>query len=385
MRERMLYAWNMRKVLAAVCSALAVAVVAIPAGVAQAQPDKAGAAHDYKSQPLNLHREQLGTVAYAGNARARMRAGDCEGALASFDLALSTSNQDPTLYRDRGLCHEKLGHPFPAVDDYRVYLTNVPDAPDAPAIRERLARLEDETTGRAPAADKNDDADVPPATAEASGSVSASASAGGAGSASSASASVTSRDKLAYNERDDDPLDTPLRRGKGFTLAPFFSEHKWFFSNTTFGDAQTWSESVGAQLRYSGGAVAALVVEVGYEHFNSSTSADRFTIAGLTSLLAVELRFRLDPEYDNQLFLAPGLGYEHIAYSPTNPELPSISVNGLVPRMRFGYRHVFEADASLDFSIDLGVAKWFVPGSAGTLDIPATALVAANVALAWGL
>jgi len=26
-----------------------------------------------------------------------------------------------------------------------------------------------------------------------------------------------------------------------------------------------------------------------------------------------------------------------------------------------------------------------VPGSAGTLDIPATALVAANVALAWGL
>src|ERR1019366_6133794 len=154
MRVRMLYAWNMRKVLAAVSSALAVAVVAIPAGVAQAQPDKARAAHDYKSQPLNLHREQLGTVAYAGNARARMRAGDCEGALASFDLALSTSNQDPTLYRDRGLCHEKLGHPFPAVDDYRVYLTDVPDAPDAPAIRERLARLEDETTGRAPAADK---------------------------------------------------------------------------------------------------------------------------------------------------------------------------------------------------------------------------------------
>jgi hypothetical protein len=374
----------MRKVLVAVSSALAFAVVAIPAGVAQAQPDKASAAHNYKPQPLNLRREQLGTTAYAGQARARMRAGDCAGALASFDQALGTSNQDPTLYRDRGLCHEKLGHPFPAVDDYRVYLTDVPDAPDAPAIRERLARLEDETTGRTPAADKNDDADVPPATPEASASVSASA--GGPGSM-SASASVTSRDRLAYNERDDDPLDTPLRRGKGFTLAPFFSVHKWFSSGSSFGDAQTWSESVGAQLRYSGGAVAALLVEVGYEHFNSSTSADPFTIAGLTSLLAVELRFRLDPEYDNQLFLAPGLGYEHVAYSPTNPEFPSFSVNGLVPRMRLGYRHVFEADAALDFSIDVGVAKWFVPSDAsgGAFDIPATALVAANVGLAWGL
>ena len=53
------------------------------------------------------------------------------------------------------------------------------------------------------------------------------------------------------------------------------------------------------------GPVGRLLLEAGYEHFNA-TSLDPFTIGGLTSLLAFELRFPLDADYDNQLFLAPG-------------------------------------------------------------------------------
>jgi tetratricopeptide (TPR) repeat protein len=373
----MLYARGMRKVLAAVSATLAFVAVATAADVAHAQDDPPRSTRNYKAQPLNLRKEQLGTAAYTSAGRARMRAGDCAGALTSFDAALETSNQDPTLHRDRGLCHEKLGDVYPAIDDYRAYLTDSPDAPDAAGIRDRLGRLEAETSGPSVTPNKNDDTDVPPVMADASASVTV----GGA----PATASATSRERLPYVDRDDDPLDAPLRRGKGFTLAPFFAEHKWFFSGSAFGDSQTWSESVGAQLRYSGGAVAALAIEVGYEHFNSSTSASPFVLAGLTSLAALELRFPLDAAYDNQFLLAPGLGYEHIGYSPTNPESPSFAVNGLVPRVRFGYRHLIEDAAAFDFSIDVGVAKWFVPSDVGSPDIPATALVAANVALVWGL
>jgi hypothetical protein len=373
----------MGKALAAVSPALVVAVVAIVAKTAHAQPQQTRSARDYKTQPLNLRKEQIGTEAYAASARARVKAGDCAGALTSFDAALRTSNQDPTLYRDRGLCHEQLGHPYPAIDDYRAYLTDMPTAPDAPTIRDRLTRLEDETLGREPSTDANDDTNVPPVSGGASVSVSTE------GGSAAASASATSHDKLAYYP-DEDPLNTPLRRAKGFTLAPFFAEHKFFFSGSSFGDAETWSESVGAQLRYSFGPVAALAVEVGYEHFNSSTSADPFILAGLTSLLELELRFPLDRDYENQFLLGPGFGYEHIAFTPTDPDFPSIATNAIVPRLRFGYRHLFEASAALDFSIDVGAAKWFVSGDVGgiagaSFDIPTSAMLAANVALVWGL
>ena len=61
-------------------------------------------------------------------ARARARAGDCAGALPAFDAAIRVTIE-PTLRRDRGLCHEKLGDPFPAIEDYRAYLVARADAP----------------------------------------------------------------------------------------------------------------------------------------------------------------------------------------------------------------------------------------------------------------
>ena len=365
----------MCKVQAAVAVALA---VGLAQGPARAQ-SKADAQHEanrhYKPQPLNLRREQLGSTAYAADARKRMAGGDCEGALTSFDAALRTANEDPTLYRDRGLCHEKLGHPYPAIDDYREYLTDAPDAPDAEGFRTRLAQLEEETSGRAPSPSANDDTNVPSATATASVTVGTEGA--------SASTGATSRDKLQYWDSEDDPRNVSMRRGKGFALAPFFSLHKWFFSGTSFGASETWSESVGGQLRYQIGPVGGFLLEAGYEHFNS-TSLDPFTIGGLTSQIAFEARFPLDPEYDNQLFLAPGFGYEHVTFAPSSGDFSSIAANAIVPRLRFGYRHMVMENASLDFSIDGGWAKWFVSNDEGT-GLSNSALIAANVAIVWGL
>ncbi len=357
--------------------ALAVGLVQGPARAQSGQ--SAAAQHEinrhYKAQPLNLHKEQLGTTAYAADARKRMAAGDFEGALTAFDAALRTDSEDPTLYRDRGLCHEKLGHPYPAIDDYREYLTDAPEAPDAEAFRGRLSRLEEDTNGSSPSAKANDDTDVPPATASATIDTEE---------AKMSTATATSRDKLQY-DHEDDPLYSVLRRGKGFAIAPFFSEHKWFFDGTSFGASETWAECVGLQLRYEVGPVGGLLLEAGYEHFNA-TSLDQVTIIGFTSLLAFEFRLPLDADYDNQLFLAPGLGYEHVSFSPTDSSFGSIAGNALGPRLRFGYRHLLQDEASIDFSIDGGFTKWFVSdGGEGSSIGSTTAMMAINVAIVWGL
>jgi tetratricopeptide (TPR) repeat protein len=361
----------MSKVHAATGATLALGLavgltLALVPSVARAEAPKPMPRH-YKAQPLNLHKEQLGPEAFAVAARGRMQAGDCEGALTDFDAALRTEAQDPTLYRDRGLCHEKLGHPHPAIDDYREYLTDAPDAADAEGIRDRLARLEDDASGRTPSADANDDTNVPSMNASVS---------------MSEATPPPAHDHADTDE--DDEMRSSLRRGHGFGLAPFFSEHKWFFKNSSFGDSNTWSESVGGQLRYSVGKVGAFILEAGYEHFNS-TAIDQGIVSGLTSMLGFEFRFPLDARYDNQLVLAPGLGYEHLSFEPSNPADQSTAGNALVPRLRFGYRRMLGVSTSFDVSMDGGVAEWFIPHNVGAPDLSSTVLVAVNLAIVWGL
>jgi hypothetical protein len=363
----------MRNVEAA--GGIAVALVLV-AGAANAQSQPPG---KYKPQPLILQRQQLGTEAYAGVGRTRMRNGDCAGANEAFDAALRTST-DPTIYRDRGLCHERLGEPYPAIDDYRYYLTASPDAPDAESIRGRLANLEQATSGHSSASsDTPDDG----STAGASATVSVD---GGGVHAGATTASGKPHDKMDYVEHDDDTLHTSLRRGKGWGLAPFFSMHKWWNSQEqSFGDGTTWSESVGLQFRYSTGPGGAVFLEAGYEHFNSTGLAE-VTLQGLTSQIAYELRFPLDPDYDNQFLFAPGLGYEHLVASVNAPGFPSQSEGAFVPRLRFGYRHMIESNAAIDLSLDAGVANFFqyskFPFDSNN---PTNLLLAANVALVWGL
>jgi hypothetical protein len=366
----------MCKAKAALSAAVAVTVFASLAR-AQQQDTPAPAPRHYKAQPLNLQKDQLGVQAYASAARSRMNSGDCAGALDSFDAALRTTSSDPTLFRDRGLCHEKLGHPYPAIDDYRQYLTDLPEAVDAPAIRKKLVNLEDETTGRAPSAASSDDTDVPPVDTSVSGTTSA-------GEGHATTPVGPPHDKMDFVDPDDDALSAPLRRGKGMTLGPIFGEKKWFFSGSSFGDSQTWSESIGVQLRYSFGPPGALVVEGAYERFNS-TNADAFIVSGFTTLLAYEFRFALDPTWDNQLLFDPGIGYDHLGFDPTNPAFQPASANAVIPRVRLGYRHLIGDSAAIDLSLDFGVSKWFVGSGEGSPSLETTAMVALNVGVVWGL
>lgn len=393
------YAWSMRTIHAAGSLAVALALVSGTAGAQgrhrgqQQQQQQQGSVlqsqqQTQRQQPLILEREQLGTSAFASVARARMRNGDCAGALDAFDAAIEHSI-DPSLRRDRGLCHEQLGHPFPAIDDYRAYLSADPDAPDAEGIRTRLGRLEQANTGRS---SMGDDDDVPPATTgDASASASVSVGTGGESATTEATAGGSTnakpQDSMDYVQHDNDMMRSPLRRGRGFSFAPFFAEHKWIVQNSSFGDADTWAECVGLQLRYSFGRVGTLFLEGAYQHFNSDSASDGLTISGLTSQLGLELRFPLDPEYDNQLFFAPGIGFEHLVESAPIANAPSVSEGALMGRARFGWRHMVDASAAIDFSADFGAGE-LVPYNNGFPfggNYPVDELLGLNVDLVWGL
>jgi hypothetical protein len=359
--------------------AIAVAgAVAMAAGSASAQSAGAG---KHKAQPLLLQHEQLGSEALAGAGRARMRNGDCAGALEAFDAALRSA-VDPTVSRDRGMCHEQLGHAFPAIDDYRAYVTAMPDAPDADGVRQRLARLEQEATGRSSAS-----SDVPGDARESS------SASGRPISRAAADQAGQPKDKMDYVDRDDDrQVRSPFRAARGFTLSPFFEEHKWIGGGGSFGAGGTWSESVGLELRYSVGRSGALFVAAGYEHFNA-TAVDSATLSGLTAQAGYEFRFALDADGDNQLLLCPALGYEHLGVTPTDPQFSNQTVGAIVPRVRFGYRRMIAASVALDLGIDGGYSKYFEYGSPGVGGVSSatqellssSGLVAAGMAIGWGL
>jgi hypothetical protein len=364
----------MRKAEAACVFALAGALVSPHARAQDAAP-----APKYKLQPLNLRREQFGTETLGELGRTRMRNGDCVGALQAFDEALRTTFV-AALRRDRGLCHEKLGHSYPAIDDYRAYLTSAPDAADAEGIRERLVRLEQDTAGYSSA------------STDAPGDVEGGASARGKAPLSS---SARDRMQMDYVERDDDPLQVPLRRGKGWSFGPIFSEHKWGAnpallalkgsnSGSSFGDSGTWAECVGLEVRYSLGPSGSIVFEAAYEHFNS-TFVDLAVVSGLSSQVAYEWRFALDAEYRNQLILAPGLGFEHLAIQPGDAQASGVSMGGFVPRVRFGWRHLLASSAGLDVSVDAGAVSFFQYSNFPYDSNNTTGLVALDVAFLWGL
>ncbi len=366
--------------------ALAMAL-ATAAQAAAGQPTTPPASAPRKAQPLNMQRERLGSDAFGELARARMKNGDCAGAIEALDAAIRASN-DPTLRRDRGACHEQLGHPYPAIDDYRAYLTVKPDAPDAEGIRERLASLEQSTLGYSSAS-----TDVPGDVDAAGGPASGSDESARAGAPRALRAVAGAGAASTFD--DDDPRDGKLRRGRGVSLSPVFSEHKWGSSpalvalapgaTASFGDSGTWAECVGLQVRYAFGPSASVFAEAGFEHFNS-TAVDVAVVSGLTSQIGYELRFPLAPTYDDQLVAAAGLGFEHLVVQPNTAQFSSVSLGAFVPRVRVGWRHLLAASAGFELSLDAGGANFFryanfpFDSNDGT-----TYLVAVNAALVWGL
>lgn len=318
----------------------------------------------------------------SGNAaRGRARAGDCVGALPLFDDALR-STVEPTLYRDRGLCHEKLDHRFPAIDDFRAYLVARPDAPDADQIRERLARLEGQQgAAEADAASKSEpEKDKSGASAEAS----ASFSMNGEGASASASTKSSGKkkkndvigpskdgeargyDEYAADERKADEAESSaLREGTGFIAGAFVHVPRYYFLGGTTSDM---AYSVGATLRYAVSSSFTLVSELGYSGVGASGTVTAFS--GPLVYLGGELRIPISALAADQIVLGAGGSLEHYTVSGTRLDFDFWSL-----RARGGYRHVFGPRVGVEVLAD-GGAVFTKNNSGGVLGGSVAAVVA---------
>lgn len=314
----------------------------------------------------------------AQSARARAAKGDCAGALDAFDEALRTS-VDPSLHRDRGICHDRLGHPYPAMDDYRWYLTAEPNAPDAERIRERLEELEKDNGVGGAGTSKSDDRPSDAAAAKEGGvktSVSLSGSEGlahqesttagnasskdvesGAGAGPEPAGSDTGNDIDADLRKQDQADRSPLRRGKGFVIGAVAGVQAWAEDSTVAGT------SIAGTLRYSVGTAGSLLAEIGVESVGASESSTRDK-SGPLLLGGYEARFGLDQYFSNEILLVAGFGYERLKQGSTGLVYSTIH-----PKARAGFRHVFGAGLGLEFMGEFGYALEH------PLDVPAGSTV----------
>jgi hypothetical protein len=324
-----------------------------------------GAPHQpaHSSSQFTLRRDEAGG-ADAQIGRARARAGDCAGALAAFDAAIRITI-DPTLRRDRGLCHEKLSHPYPAIDDYRAYLTARPDAPDSDQIRQRLAQLEEQAGVGGPSSQAvKAEQGESEGKAEASGTVSIGsggakasvASSGGGGSkknepeltpSQSTEPAGRSYDYYAAQEKKADEAETsPLRHGEGIILGAFLHLPRYFLGE---GETKDMGYGVGGALRWSTGPSVSLISEIGYA--GVGTAGANSSKGGLLLLGGVELRLPISRYASDQVVLRGGLGYERYTVSQTR-----LVSHYLLARGGVGFRHIFGPSLGFEILFDGGPA-----------------------------
>ena len=362
----------MCKVVASGWSAVGVfAALVSLAGTARAQQQPPRPAPASPQNVWTLQRDQLGATASADVARARARKGDCAGALEAFDAAIKVTI-DPTLRRDRGLCHERLGNPFPAIDDFRAYLAAMPDQPDSDDIRDRLGRLEQAVGVGGPvgkAGDVRPDDDP--------------WKKGNAGASGSAKVGISGKpvvyDSAAVEAADD---SSALRHGTGPILAPFVGGRKWF-AKRAFASS-LWAETVGLRFAYAWSDTSSVIVEAGYERFNT-IETDAATISGLSSQIGYEARLPItQSDMDWYWIVGLGFGYEHLSVSANGIQaVGSTSFGGVLGRGRFGARHNFGAKSALELTLDGGGGKFFAYSSGG--GSTGTGMLGLNLALLWGL
>ncbi len=336
----------------ALASALTSLVVADAASAQQKGPAQS-------SSQFTLRREEAGG-ADGTIARSRARAGDCAGAMPAFDAAIERTIE-PSLRRDRGLCHEKLGHVYPAIDDYRAYLTARPEANDADQIRERLARLEEQTGQGGPSA-----ASVKEGSSSSGGSASASASTSTSG---SATADKDYDAYLAQEKLADAAEISPLRYGSGWIVGPFVQIPTKYFSLSGggFGPSPT-GYALGATFRYATGSLFTVVTELGYAGIG--TQGEVTAQSGVLTYLGFELRFPFSKYASDQIFTGAGVGFQRFVVGDTANGADIVPLRG-----RLGYRHVFGPSIGLDIGADVGVgivevpdggsAQFFKTGSVG--------------------
>ena len=310
------------------------------------------------------------TSATVTAARARAAAGDCKTALDLFDQAIEATI-DPTLHRDRGLCHEKLGNAFAAAEDYRVYLTNAPNAPDHDAIAERLKALEDtlpKDTVHAPATGRT-------AVQTGTGAIPDRAVVKDDGPAPKKDVDVQGKtqSQIDYEEQHDAEADTsPVRRGIGPIVGAYYSPGYW--ARGGFG----FTQAIGARLGYSFAGASSLLFEIGYRNNRGSGTAS--SSGGIQLALGYEARLGLDRWSTNQILLAGFIGFEEAKQNGSG-----ILIRSLMPRGRVGYRHVFGRAVGLEFDADVGIAVSFaVDAPPGSQKVVVAPIIGGVVALVIG-
>jgi hypothetical protein len=320
------------------------------AGIAAAQEPPPPAGRDRSNSQFDLKQNKAGDAA-AEAARGRAAAGDCKGALTDFDQALKTS-QEPELRRDRGLCHEKLGNKYPALEDLRAYLAAKPDAPDAEQLRQRVQKLEVELDTDKPirnAAKKT-------AATETDADVYASSR----GESDNKKSEVIGPKQgeqekdFAYYKKQEQLMDeakaSAIRYGTGLVIGAFIGLPRYFIID---GSTSDLSFLTGGRVGYSTGKYITLYGEFGLAGLTSSTGQardrNRNSNTGPFVGLGVEARLPITARASDQILLRLGANYEHLI----NEEKRSIT--HLVPgRLALGYRHVFGPSVGLEVLVDGG-------------------------------
>lgn len=286
------------------------AVLSLPT-FAMAQDSKANpASKDFRQ--FQLRREDRAGAA-GDSGRARARAGDCQGALASFDAA-ARSSIDPNVRRDRGLCHEKLGNAFPAMEDFRFYLHAQPDAPDADQIRERLVRLEEETGVAARGSNASSSS-----TTETSSQGSSGRKVGRPGS--EAEPDTNRSDGFNYDKfvdarrRQHDAESSPLRFGTGAIFLPRYSL-RHFGADSAFLFSGEIAHSLAVSVKFPVSKVLVPFVDFSYSQIGKGTQS----ASGPGGFLGFEFRFPVAPTGDITPFANLALGFEDYTGGARQPK-----------------------------------------------------------------
>lgn len=298
-------------------AALAPLLLLVPtAALAQGKPLGTG-----RRQPETFTLSRHVTSAAEDAARAKFAAGDCKAAIDLFDQAVLHS-ADPLLRRDRGLCHERLGHVFPAIDDFRAYLSTVPHAKDADDIQARLAKLE----GHDPPPPEVKQEDQPEQEDK-----------------SKPSAGKTMYQVEAEERRLGEAEDSPLRKGTGFVLGAYFG-----LRTVAQPDASYWgfSQRTGIKLGWSAIRLNTFYIEAGLHWVDADKPSGA---SGPEALIGWELRLPIDAYASHQILLGAGMGYERFVVNGTNAASSCISWRG-----KAGYRFAIGPGFGMELTFDAG-------------------------------
>lgn len=325
------------------------------AGTAAAQPAKP----DGDNSQFSLKRPQE-TNYDAETARTKANAGDCAGALSAFDAAIERAPNDPTLHRDRGLCHEKLGNTYPALEDLRIYVTARPGAPDADQIRQKVNALEKRTDNDDKLLESNDRRDTTAAT-EDSLDVYQKEDASGRHKETGFGAKPGEQEKsYEYYKKQEELNDraerSSVRNGHGTVIGVWAQFPRAYF----FGHHQGGiGFAAGGAVKYAFSKMWTGLFDFGWQGqgaFRSVTNEPLYQTFdnGPVLALALEGRIAFDPRANNQFIFRLGAGYERLVNSDSKAY-----ANFVDGRFALGIRHVFGESFGMAFMVDGGPAVGF--------------------------